>query len=75
MPGDSTPSGMCQEDRLGSVDTASGEWRFRHSAGQVTSFFYGNGATTGRDLLDDEGGIMFFDVDYRVAENSIRIGG
>lgn len=39
--GNATPAGLCQEERVGLVDTASGEWHLRHSAGSEVSFYYG----------------------------------
>lgn len=38
----SAPFGLCQEEQVGLVDPATGEWHLRHSANQVASFYYGN---------------------------------
>ena len=38
----STPSGLCQEEPVGLVNPSSGEWHLRHSAGDITTFYYGN---------------------------------
>jgi hypothetical protein len=38
----SSPSGLCQEEGVGLVDTSYGAWFLRHSEGAVESFFYGN---------------------------------
>ena len=40
--GGSEPSGLCQEEQVGLVDSASGEWHLRHDATDVTSFYFGN---------------------------------
>ena len=40
--GNSMPAGLCQEERVGLVNTASGEWHLRHSPASVVSFYYGN---------------------------------
>jgi len=40
--GGSDPSGLCQEERVGLVDTSQGMWHLRHNPDDVTSFFYGN---------------------------------
>jgi parallel beta-helix repeat protein len=40
--GGSDPSGLCQEEWIGLVDTSSGMWHLRHSENDVTSFLYGN---------------------------------
>ena len=40
--GGSLPTGLCQEEPVGLVDTSSGEWHLRHSEGDTTMFYYGN---------------------------------
>jgi hypothetical protein len=40
--GGSDPSGMCQEEQVGLVNTGSGEWHLLHSYLSVVSFYYGN---------------------------------
>jgi len=40
--GNSMPSGSCQEEQVGLVNTASGEWHLRHSANDLTTFYFGN---------------------------------
>ena len=40
--GGSDPSGLCQEERVGLVDTSRGMWYLRHSDLSVLSFYYGN---------------------------------
>jgi parallel beta-helix repeat protein len=41
--GGSSPSGLCQEEeQVGLVNSATGEWHLRHSEDDVTSFYYGN---------------------------------
>jgi parallel beta-helix repeat protein len=40
--GGSEPSGLCQEERVGFVNTASGQWRLRHSSNSFVSFYFGN---------------------------------
>ncbi|MGI9586416.1 MAG: right-handed parallel beta-helix repeat-containing protein [Acidimicrobiia bacterium] len=40
--GGSDPSGLCQEEHVGLVNTVSGEWHLRYGEGSVTSFYYGN---------------------------------
>jgi parallel beta-helix repeat protein len=40
--GGSAPSGLCQEEQVGLVNTASGEWHLRHSENDITTFYYGN---------------------------------
>jgi parallel beta-helix repeat protein len=40
--GGSQPSGLCQEEPVGLVDTSSGMWHLRHSEGSGKSFYYGN---------------------------------
>lgn len=44
--GGSVPSGLCQEEQVGLVNTASGEWHLRHSEGDITTFYYGNPGDT-----------------------------
>jgi parallel beta-helix repeat protein len=40
--GGSLPSGLCQEEQVGLVDTSQGMWHLRHSEDSGVSFFYGN---------------------------------
>jgi len=42
VDGGSSPTGLCQAERVALVDTSTGLWNLWHDSGNITSFVYGN---------------------------------